>query len=695
MICELPKPSATEDTSPKGSGRAIDIPGAVLRHWKAGVLASLVVIAAGIPYAWAKGASKWRVEGVIYVSPRFQRNLDTDPEHEIQSNSQYREFVQQQVKTLTRFDIVQQALQTEPALRHWKKPGESERRAVDRLRSSLQVVPVADTYQVTVGLSGDEPGGLAEITNAVMKSYVGRMRTELMFDSDDRLRHLDAEKEELAEKIGALIEQRSRIAQQLGTTVFTEGMINSFDRMMGTSSEAVVEARRQRLLAEAGVSGRGPAAEPGEGTQAEALEKALNDSGLASLKTALNLRKAELMTRMNGLSPQHSGRIAAAKEIQQIDDEIEHLTQTLRTRLAANLETLRRDRLQQAEKVERELHNADGKIRSQAEEYSRSYQQNIEIGNEVERARKRLTAIEDRMSYLRLETQAPGWVRIFSPAMRPDLPAQGGRKKLLMLVFVAAGVLGLAIPAGLDFLDPRVRALGELEAQLGLPVAACFPYNSGKERLDSQAVLRAAVSMRRHLGELRHRAIAVTAVSHGGGSSTFTLAVAAALNRLGVNTLVVEANPLTPDSRYLAGSAGDGVIQWLDGISQFDTCCRGAQGEFPDRIPTGDGCVEDLLPVERLLRKTEEPCRPYDLVLVDAAPLTKSLATEELIRVTGSVLLVVNARKDSRAAVKECMTRLRRLAPAAFGAVLNKTTQATRFLSRRQKSDDSPAVLAA
>jgi Mrp family chromosome partitioning ATPase len=85
----------------------------------------------------------------------------------------------------------------------------------------------------------------------------------------------------------------------------------------------------------------------------------------------------------------------------------------------------------------------------------------------------------------------------------------------------------------------------------------------------------------------------------------------------------------------------------------------------------------------------------WDLILIDAAPLPRSLATEELVRVFGSALLVVDAQRDKKALVTRGLEILERVAPSAFGAVLNKVGLATQLQLSRKDIHDTTSVLAA
>lgn len=667
------------DAEPKPSPRSINPVESLRQHYRLALGIALAVIVLGLPAAWWKGKPTFRTEGVLFVSPRFLRNLDTDPEHELQSNSQYREFVQQQVRTINRYDIVANALPPgSPEAASWTLGKESPRRATDRLRSALQVSPVPDTYQITVALEGEKATGLAEIINKVMESYVRTAHHELLYDSDSRLRNLEEEKQQVQAGIDKMIDERATLAQELGTTVFSGAIVNSFDKQLGGTVDALADARRQRFVAEA-------AAAAPDATKATALQSAMNDTGLNGFKGALNTRKAELLTSIRGLGPQHAGRIAAEKEIRAIDQELEAVTASLQTELAGNLDTIQRARQAQATAVEQQLTQESQSVRKQTESYYRGYQRSLEVGEELDRLRKRLNAIEVRISYLRLENKAPGFVRVFSPAMTPEFPISGGRTKLGAFVLLAALALALMVPLGIDYMDPRLRAPDELQVHLGLPITGWVPV--GRDA-DPAHVLRAAVSIRRQLHMLRHRAIVVSALAHGGGSTTLTLALAVALQRLGIRTLVVEANALTRDVRYEGHPSGAGLTDWLAGRTEEEPPIAHATAALPPRIATGPGLCDDLLPVERLITLLDSQCDGWDLVLIDAAPLPASLATEEFVRVFGASLLIVDAEKDSKTAVSAALDKLDILAPSAFGAILNK-------VPRKRQNNDTPTVLAA
>lgn len=681
------------DPQSTGTGRVMNPLASLRKHRLAAALVFGGVVLAGLPYAWIKGKSVFRAEGVLYVSPRVLRNLDSDQEQELQSNSQYREFVQQQVRTINRYDILASVLKQPAIAKLWRKPNETERHSIERLQTALDILPVADTYQVTVALEGEKAPGLAEVVNGVLNEFTAVAQREMLWDADGRMDKLRQEQANVSAEIAGLMERKTHMSGELGTTVFNDAMINTYDKRLSGALDALEEARRQRFAAEDALSGK---AAPG--LAASALDKAMNDSGLTSLKGTLNQRKAYLLTSIQGLSPQHAGRIAAEKEMKEIDDKIAQATAELHSSMQSNLHDIQQSRFEQAQLLEQQIQKDVDSLRGQAEAYSRGYQTTLEIGDEISRLQKRLDATEDRISFLSVESKSPGFVRVFSPARVPELPFQGGRKKLFLMVLAAALALAAVVPIALDTLDPRIMTERELEALLAMPVSGAL---TGAALVEGAR--RLAVVLHRHAEALPKNAVVFTGVSAHSDSTATALATGNALRALGLRPLVIEAKPAAAgsgDKRYRGRQERPGLAELLSGDASLEECILNGNAKYPDRIATGGNATVDcLLPADPILGILEDAARSYDVVLIDAAPVARSLASEEFVRLTGAVLLVAEAEKDTRAELKKTMTLLERLQPPAFGAVLSGSGAAP--ISHHQqtqanwKENDTPSLLAA
>lgn len=77
---------------------------------RAAWLVAVLVLLAGLPFAWIRGQSHFNSEAVFQVAPTYMKNLDADKELELQSNSQYREFVNHLSNTVVRQDVLERAV---------------------------------------------------------------------------------------------------------------------------------------------------------------------------------------------------------------------------------------------------------------------------------------------------------------------------------------------------------------------------------------------------------------------------------------------------------------------------------------------------------------------------------------------------------------------------------------------------------
>ncbi len=231
----LPDPAnadAAHSAVPAPGGSGIRIAASVRRHLVAGLLAGLLTVLAGAPLAWLKGSPKYSATAVVFVSPRFLANLQDSKEHDLQSDSQYRQYVQQNVRTINRFDIVVDALKKlGPNQSWWVKKPESLDHAAERLQGALDVSAIPDTYQIAVSLSGDKPVGIAEVVNSVVNTFLEKAKVEEFYASDERIRNLMADRARVEEEIAAKQEQRLALSEELGVSTFTNNFVNPYDQL--------------------------------------------------------------------------------------------------------------------------------------------------------------------------------------------------------------------------------------------------------------------------------------------------------------------------------------------------------------------------------------------------------------------------------------------------------------------------------
>ena len=242
-----PVPSA----SPASSAN-INVFASLRKHSRVALITASIILLLGIPVAWRLGTPKYSATAVIYVSPRFIANLAADGnDQKFDSVSQYREYVEQNVKTINRFDIILEALKRlGGAKAGWVKPGETLERAAERLQGALIIEEVPDTYQITISLDGKKKVGLAELVNSVADTYLEKAKAEELFGSDQRVQSLTEDLTRVQKEIAQKQSARTALAQELGVSSFTDNDINPYDRLLVTAKEAQSDAQKSAIEAD-------------------------------------------------------------------------------------------------------------------------------------------------------------------------------------------------------------------------------------------------------------------------------------------------------------------------------------------------------------------------------------------------------------------------------------------------------------
>ncbi|MBX3278367.1 MAG: hypothetical protein KF868_10235 [Acidobacteria bacterium] len=644
--------------------------------WMAFWIAFLVLLA-GVPAAWILGRPTYYTESVIYVSPRFIKNLQGDQEQELQSNSQYREFVQQQVRSINRYDILEEVLRSNPHLMQWwRKPDESEQRATERLQFMLEINPVPDTYQITVGLEGPKPENLAEMVNAVADTFLRRDKQDEFYGKDQRIADLRREEEQTGAALRQKLAERSRIAEEIGVTTFSDSLINPYDQVLITSREALAKSQRDRIERESQLAALSDPQAKGAVALAEAArDMALKDAGLTSLKANLNRRRGELLERASGLGANHPGRRAVDQEIAEIEAEIERATRSLIESYSNMLLEQRRSQVYEAQRTEQKLQSVIAAETDKAKWFSEKYQNALLLGTEIDRLRKRLEAVDDRINFLTLESQAPGFMRMFAKARTPEVALKGGRRKYFLLFLAAAAALALLAPIAVDFLDPRFHAIEEVERFFGFPpLGGVVRMTDPKTReYAADQMMRIACGIDRERRSSGARTFLLTGVEPGSGTTLLAMELGRALTALGVRTTVVEANALKPDARFGGVEDRPGLAEVLNEEADLREAVIPGSDAEPAKVAVGTLLGARQLPEPHRLRETLERIEAgCDAMIVDAPPLLLSSDAEVLVGLSDVSILVIEAGAATRGKARTAGRRLERLDAPAVGVILNK-----------------------
>jgi capsular polysaccharide biosynthesis protein len=624
---------------------------------------AFLTVLLGTPVVWIKGQSEYLAESVVQVSPRFAHNLKPDVELEFQSNSQFRQFVQHQARTINRYDIVLEALEGLGENRGiWQPDGETSRRAAERLQAALNIRAVPDTYLITVGLNGAEPTGLDKIVNAVTEVYLRKAKEEEIYGKDRRIENLENEKEEILQSLPRKADRKTEIAQQLGVTTFSPSFLNPYDRLLITAKEALSGAVRERIRAESelAVWDSSKNSQSTDALRSAALVLATSDPGLNSLKASLNERRSRLLQKMSGLTPQHKGRKAVERELDEIGNELNRATDELVNSTAEMLLDQKRTAFFEALRIEEQLRNQVEVQTREASQFSYLYQKALTLDYEIEKLRNHLSKIDDRISFLSLESAAPGFTRLVSPARPAEIPVKGGRRKLFLALLMGACGLGLASPYAFVLLDPRVRVPADVEKVVGVPALGWIPKGTGPEsrRLAEDQIRRISAAFKREHEKNGSKVFSLTGAESDQDTRAISTAIARDLSELGIEPLLIGVDPSEATEAFKPTDVpSEDTFERVSNPRYLRIGCKGSDG---------------LSKVHEILRQSRMSSEGSQVVILDLPPILDCAECELLVEESDVAVLVALSGSLGKDRIRRSAAKLERIEASVVAFVLDQ-----------------------
>jgi polysaccharide biosynthesis transport protein len=647
------------------------------RHFRISLIVAVAVVLIGMPFAWIMGRSHYVAEAVFQVSPNFQKNVSADKEHELQSNSQYREFVNHLSRTALRYDVLQRALARIRA--EGAKPclsSETDRKCVERLQRQVFVIAIADTYMVRIGLKSGQAAGLDKIVNGIMDAFLDTTRAEQIYGSDERAKVLDERTKALTTEISGFAAQRSLLAARLGLTTFGENTANPYDAVLAQAREKLTLATIERSQAQATLAAFGAHRETPASAGRSVLEMRLQDTGLQALRNEVVKRSEELGRTMVGLEERHPARAPAASEQEEINQRLQTRESAFEKSAQQNVRARFTASLAQTQQVEKEARERVQAIAAQATTFATDFREAVRLTGEIRKREQELDELRNRLNYLGTERNAIGFVRLITPALPAETPQGLGKLRLLLVLLAGAGLLVFAVPALIDMLDRRVLVAGDAERAMGIAAAGWIVEVDGAASriLAADQTRRLASTLLRQRARGAHQAFGFTSARVGGGTTALVRELAHTLGQLGSRVLIVDANSLSPGASPVID--GPGLSELLSGRAGADDVIHECphEGRTLALVPFGAAGEAGIERLDRLRDGLAHWSARWDIILVDIAPILPSADAELLVDVVGQVFLVAEAGMVSKRDVIRARAVLEQLDPGAVGLIVNKVS---------------------
>ena len=471
-------------------------------------------------------------------------------------------------------------------------------------------------------------------------------------------------------------EWRDLSAQPAADVALLEERRDAVRKALADVSEQYARARAARLDLEARWS---VLRQPGQGDLSGAAD-APQLQEMRDERTRLEQKREQMAVRFGPRWP----------EMKEIGAQIE----TLDARIVEQLGQLQADALREAESdyqqalgqekaLERSLRSQKQELGALEEREARHEARQARLG-ELERER---AEIQDRLAAPPRGDAAAASVRVVSPAGVPST-----RHGLPAALRLAAGVLaGLLLGLGgarlAERLDPTLSSAREAEGAIDAPFLAHLPeipggLPPGMLRLESApapgatgpidpiaAAARGFRDLRTGLlltrGGEPARVILVTSCRRADGKTFVAGHLALALARRGGRVLLIDAHLRRPRAhRLFAAAPGPGLVDVLAGTVQLEEAIRTTDEAGLFLMPAGDvngGSAEllDAASLRHLRDRLLQPSRFQHLV-IDAGEVGTAPAPERLAGACTGVVLVMRARRSTRATLRQAAAALRR-----------------------------------
>ncbi|MBT9330254.1 GumC family protein [Paracidobacterium acidisoli] len=652
----------------KGSALKINILRSLRLHAVTAILVTVVVLGLGLAVLLRHGLM-YSSTSTIYVSPTFPKTLTEDHETEYPYDS----YVAQQVHSITRYDVIADALHHLPP-GVWQKPGEVEQSAVQRLQETLEIKRIGITYQVGIELTAMRPDHLADIVNAVTQSYLTKAKEEEFYGRDERLATLRDTRDELQKELDAKLQEQAAITRQLGVAVIGASTpANPFDEQLNKLRTDLETAHEQRIDAEAQLTTlqAGDPSSPNSALSAEADSIIASDPQLTALKSALGQKRSSLMEQLAGLTPNNPLRLQTEADLAQIDKGLKDMQTDLRRKAAIQLQEKLHTNVNRAATIESQLQNQLGKYTSAANTAAPRFQRADELKADIDRLQARYAQVDNRIDDLEIESTSPGSVHLFSPALPPLGPEPSKSKKLIPLLIPIALVMGVLSAIAFDFFDPHVYTAADVEAVLGFaPIGSLLDDRDVTQLVFDECILRLAAGVDHATRVAGVRTFVITGTGSRAGTTLIVENLGSTLARLGRKTITIDASGNSNPVAYVTVGMNDNnaASGTGDGIPSTSTALN-LQPEtvFSQSLPAR------LTPLSSFVaRAFQDLTNEYDIVLIDTPPLLSSAETEYLSRCADVTILVAEAGKTTKSKLTRAARLLERLDVSGAAAVINK-----------------------
>ena len=681
----FPKPPSKEPD--EATIRSIHVFESLRRHR---IIAGLVLLAGVLCSSFIlynRRGPLYEASSQIYISPTSSKALTDDR----QQAAPYEGLIDEQIKTITRFDVLQAALRALPA-NVWQGYGPNELVAISNLQKILGVARMGQGFEVKVSLEGGNARNITDIVNAITTAYIAKSRDVAFYDRDQKLDILHGEEARLQKQLVDKGLQQTSLLQDLGIASVRPEDASPFNDQLAKlhgdlndATEALGEAQSKLEALRRGGSGA-------PGMQVAAADAAALDPGMTSLKSTLSAQRGTLIQQMATLTPSNPIYRQDEEQLKTIDSQLAQNAQALQGKNATQItQRLESEIIQKQIVVNRlraqllnQTHVATGS--------APKYQQAQQLSTDIVDLQKSLSAIGDRIRELQVDSSSPGSVYLSAAAMVPLSPVKS-KFALVAMVLLFLNLCGSVVVAvAIDFFDPHIYNADDVKQVMGFaPLGVLLDHDHFSPEVSQQYLLRLAAGIHHAVRASGARTFLFTATEPESGTTTVVEKLAKQLRVLNLQTLTVAATNVDGKISYVATTPPNHDAR--ESVRENKSTSKADSGtEFNRRtgvVPPGESMLtqqpgpvalsthfadntQAMFSGSFVAQVLAENESNYDVVLVDGGPLLISADTEYLARIADGTIIVAQSGRTTRKQLERSASLLERLHVPGVAVALNR-----------------------
>ncbi|MBI2153169.1 MAG: SPOR domain-containing protein [Candidatus Rokubacteria bacterium] len=579
---------------------------------------------------------------------------------------------------------------------------------VDGLAAKVKTLRVASTNILEITASSSNPRRAKDLANTVAEVYrdvQGRARNARIIEArqfiEQQLKELEGRVKKAEEAMWAFREANRVIAPGAESTV----LLSLFTQIRGE----IEKTRQQRTELEL-AAGRLRAADGLALREAERVYVDTANPAMVRLQATL----ADLMLERNNLALEVTD---SHPRLQAINDRIREVRGEMLRELQAQIALLRNR--------EEILNRQIGEL----------FQRNREVPTvelSLQRLQREAKVNDDLLALMKTrhqealikEAEKIEEVTIIRPASEPSAPVTGETFNTVLVGVLIGLMLGLVLAFVQETLDTSIGTIEDVEDYLGVPVLGVIPHIDTREIVDRLIERRPALAsldaetLSRHALLVSHfdpkspvaeafrslrtriqfatmerpaKVFLLTSPTLQEGKTTVIVNLAITLCQAGQKTLLVNANLRRPTIHKFFGIDRDpGLTDVLLGNQRWEDCIRTVadilMGRFEmEDIMTAAGLdnlhillsgpvpanPSELLSTPQMAEFLRQARQRYDIILLDVPPTLPVTDAVILGSQVDGVILVYQAGKVGRLALKRAKMQMESARANVWGVVLN------------------------